>query len=392
VLRGEGRQHPRAGVQVGLDEPGVEGVGEVSGADEAVLGPQLAGPLHDPAQLARHALVVEALEPQLALGDLGQQIAHQLGLEAGPAGQQLEQQHAGGVDVAGGAARDARQHLGRHEAQVCATGGRRGGVERADPRGRAREADQAHVAGPRDQHVRRANALVGERQRAAVGRLGGVRVVERARHLAGHEGRQLEGQRLTARAQRGRELRQVAAVHQLTRQEGALGVLGEVQQRGHAGVLHEGQRLRLFEQPLATLGVVRHASPHTLDQRTPHEAGGALLVRHQEVDRAGGDELRDGLVRPHAGVRRGQRRKAARHRACARGGPDRPRDPRGQEIGRQRGRRRWGTIRHGLGRLCLLTGVVARPTRAPLPARDRLPCSGAAGPLARGRATSCTRR
>jgi hypothetical protein len=38
-----------------MDEPGVEGVGEVSGADEAVLGPQLAGPLHDPAQLARHS-------------------------------------------------------------------------------------------------------------------------------------------------------------------------------------------------------------------------------------------------------------------------------------------------------------------------------------------------
>jgi hypothetical protein len=224
-------------VEVGVHHPGLERVGHLVGRAEALAGRDVAGPLHDPAEVGGDALFIEALEAQLVARDLVGEVRDGSTLETRAPGEQLKEEHAGCVDIGAGIGRPRAEHLRRDVAQLGDDQRTELELELRLPQWSSPKADQLHVAAAVDQDIGAAEVQVEDRDRASVGGLCGMREVQGPQDLGDHEGRQLERERLPAAPQLPRDPGQIAAIDRLSRQVGGLLVLVEVDERGDARVL-----------------------------------------------------------------------------------------------------------------------------------------------------------
>src|SRR3989449_1624847 len=202
---------------------------------------------------------------------LVQHAVDRLGLERLVVAQQLVQQAAHGKEVGGRADRRVRDLLGRHVARRPHDGAGTGELRRLQPRDPEVHDLDAAVRG--DAHVRRFDVAV---DHAAV-----VGVRQRREHLDHDIELALERQRVVPTDDRA----QVAAVHQLHRDEELVLGFAEVVDRDDVGVLQHAGGARLAQEALTDVGGAAHLGGEELEGDVapqdgvvglPHDAHGAL--------------------------------------------------------------------------------------------------------------------
>ena len=193
-----------------------------------------------------------------------------------PAGEQLPENDAGGVEI--GAAVDllAARLLGRHVADLAVDDPGRGLLDLQGGR-RQPEVGQPHLAAVREQHVRRRDVPVHQLDVAEV-----VRVVEAARHLARQVGGDVDRKGdplLGAAVPGGAEIAPLDVVH---RQVDLAAGLSRVEHRDQVPVREAHDHLGLVAEALQVF-LVRQVRQDRLDDA---ELGAVLRPRQRQIERA----------------------------------------------------------------------------------------------------------
>ena len=287
----------------------VKRVQELGGVPESLLGIAHGGPGDELVEEPRHAADAARRGGHVVVEARVGVLEGRLPVERGGAREQLEEHHAGGVDVAGRRQLVAAHLLGRE------VSGRADDLVGA-PGGHARGAHQAEV-GELDRVVRADEHVV--RLEVAVDHVRRVRGREPREHRAHHRGGRVRRHRPAL----GEQLAQSASRDQLHDQEDHVAVRAEVVDADEVGVRQLRHRAGLAAEAVAEDGVVDVAVVHHLHGDRAREThvhaavdGGHAAARDGVVDAVPPLEHVADLEMTH-GYQYGGRRRRGKHRRRA---------------------------------------------------------------------------
>ncbi len=341
VAREEDRQHPGRRVAAAPHEPRLERVRHVLGRRVAPLGRGGGGALDDASEILRYPFAFEAIHRNALVHDLPHHLVRGLAREALPPGQQLEQHHAGRIDIGLDAALLTCDVLGCKICILALHQARLGLLLDAAAHPHHAEVRQLHVTAGADEDVRRVHVPVDDLEGGPVGPERGVGVVKTAQNLGDDEHGQLEGERLAPGAELGVDAAKVRTLHVFERDEHAALEFIDVQDRDDVRMIEAGGGAGFVEQHFFELFTVGARSFDAFDHRASHHTKGRHLVSDEQVRHAAAAQPGDDLVGADHGRQRAVRR--AREAAVVVGRIDR--------AGRRRGRLSISSgPRHGLER------------------------------------------
>ena len=223
---------PGAGILIGWPQPGLERGTELGGVGEARERVERGGAQRDRGEGLVDRRAARGQGHRRAAGAL-EDLLHAALAPERAAGEQFDEQHAGGEDVVARADLAALDVLGRHVARGA--GEALAGARGLDAAGDA-EVHHARVSGGVEQYVARLEVTMDHAL--------GVRLGERGEHLQ-HALDRLAGGQGPAPVEQGGE---ALAGHVLEHQIGIAAVLAGLEHRHDAGVAQPAHRARLGEQ------------------------------------------------------------------------------------------------------------------------------------------------